>query len=107
MDYFWGFVSALFAIFVLNIYASYRSYRFQREITDTAREAANLFVAIRWEKDKDTVYAYNRLDDQFVAQGRTFEEWRANFQARFPEKKAIIELDFLDSFGEAAVDQES
>ena len=107
MDYFWGFVSALGIIAVLNIYASYRSYKFQQEITDTAKQAASLFVAIRWEKDKDTVYAYNRLDDQFVAQGRNFEEWRANFQARFPEKKAIIELDFLDSFGETQVDQQN
>ena len=105
MDYFWGVISALFAVAVLNFYASYRSYKFQREITETAEQAANLFVAVRWEKDKNVVYAYNRLDDQFVAQGRSFEEWKANFQARFPDKKAIIELDFLDSFGEDGIDQ--
>lgn len=105
MDYFLGFLTAIGILFVVNVYAGYRSYRFKKEITDTAREAANLFVAIRWEKENDVVYAYNNLDDNFVAQGKTFEEWRANFQARFPDKKAIIELDFLDSFGEKSVDQ--
>lgn len=105
MDYFLGFISAIFAVFIFNLYATYKTIKFQQEIKDTAKQAADMFVAIRWERQNDVVYTYNTLDDTFVAQGQTYKEWRENFTSRFPNKQALFGLDFVDCFGEDNIDQ--
>ena len=102
MSYFWGFISALGIIFILNAWVGYRDYQFKKEIIDTAKAVANQVIALRWERVNDVVYSYNRLNDEFVAQGSTFKEWRANFEARFKDKQVVFDLEFMDSFKKAS-----
>ena len=79
---------------VLGLYIWILFQRIKGRVDDMVdqiiQEAESNLVGLDIELDKDTYFCYNNEDKQFICQGKTVEEIRKAFGARFPTKTAYL-----------------
>lgn len=57
-------------------------------------EANRIYLKIE-KHDNGDLMAYNKVTDEFIAQGKTFEELAEAFKTRYPDKTGVIDKDDL------------
>lgn len=57
-------------------------------------EASRIYLKIEKHSDGSLI-AYNKHTDEFIAQGKTFEDLAEAFKSRFPDKTGVVDKDDL------------
>lgn len=91
----------LVAGFIAGAWIARRIYHYllirraQRLIHDMS-QVADILVIAQVEQVDDMYFVYNELTQEFLAQGRTWEEIRTHFKTRFPGKVCAIDQDWAN-----------
>lgn len=80
---------------VLFAAARYLLWRNRQLITQL--QLADIMVVAQVEKIDDMFFVYSEKTQEFLAQGRTWEEIRTHFKARFPGRVCAIDQEMADA----------
>lgn len=87
MDLFYFLVISL----VVYIFFRWRQYRLDQEINELAEKIVAVYIPLSIEKINDSVYAWHSVSNEFICQGRTYEEWKQNWMKRWPGRAAVVD----------------
>ena len=91
----------LIAGFIAGAWIARRIYHYllmrraQRLIHDMS-QVADILVIAQVEQVDDMFFVYSEKTQEFLAQGRTWEEIRTHFKSRFPGKVCAIDQQMAD-----------
>jgi hypothetical protein len=63
----------------------------------TQLQLADIMVVAQVEKIDDMFFVYSEKTQEFLAQGRTWEEIRTHFKTRFPDRVCAIDQETADT----------
>lgn len=94
MDILIGFLIGFNTVWaVVLIYRAHKERKMRNEIRNNINELYEQFkqfTLMRIEQQDSMLYAYNMTTDEFICQGRNFDEIHDAFTKRFPGEKAIV-----------------
>lgn len=68
-----------------------------KQIVAALGQMADIFVMAKVEKVDDVYFVYDQTTQEFLAQGRNWEEIRDHFKSRFPKKVCAIDQDVANT----------
>lgn len=91
MDYFFiGVLVGVCLYFAYNVYRVYQLRQVGKELEQRTIEMLDKAVFLQVTETDGMLYAYNMLDNSFVAQGPDMDTLGKNFTARFPSKVGVV-----------------
>lgn len=94
-----GFVVVL--ILLRKIY-NYILLARAKKIVEALGKISDALVLGTVEQVDDVYFVYNELTQEFLAQGRNWEEIRSHFKSRFPGKVCAIDREIADTIPKLA-----
>ena len=87
-----GAVAYRMLLLVLERYLVWRNTQLLAQL-----QLADIMVIAQVEQVDDMFFVYNENTQEFLAQGRTWEEIRTHFKSRFPGKVCAIDQEMADN----------
>lgn len=78
--------------FVVQRYLLWRNLKLIAQL-----QLADIMIVAQVEKIDDMFFVYSETSQEFLAQGRTWEEIRTHFKSRFPGKVCAIDQEMANS----------
>jgi hypothetical protein len=104
VEFLLGFTTAVILQYILNkIYMSVFEKRAQQIIDDTMTKLRETIVPARIEIEHGSLYMYHRETNEFLAQGKNFEELENAARSKYPNKLFNVpkdELNFMERTNE-------
>lgn len=88
----------VFGWFAREVYAVHQAKMFFRELQEDS-ESEEQLEPILIDKHNDTFFVYSRVDNTFMAQGKSVKELETNLANRYPGKKFGATNDNLKEVG--------
>ena len=86
-----GAVAYRILLLILERYLVWRNRKLIAQL-----QLADIMVIAQVEQVDDMFFVYNENTQEFLAQGRTWEEIRTHFKSRFPGKVCAIDQQMAD-----------
>lgn len=94
-ELFIGFLIGILTMALIVRFIAWSTERKLKQMMETLVEnieSTRIYLKIE-KHDDGSLIAYNSVNNEFIAQGKTFEELAEAFKARFPDKTGVIGKD--------------
>jgi hypothetical protein len=87
------FLACIFVFKLFLLWSNYKLRLLEEDLDTQIEELRNKFIFLRVEEHNGIQFAYNATTNEFVCQGKTFNDLNENFGKRFPNVKGILVKD--------------